>query len=258
MMKKLSNGESVSGRPLSGTSCANIRSTLRYFLQCAVDEKLIPFNPVAVTKPPKEDTEERKALTDEQWHFLRSRLSRNDRRELAILILLETGMREEEVCALKWSDLTDDGFFHIHAAVQKNGKIKETKNPQSIRYVKLSPHLRRQLSRAPHHGDYILGYPHKDKHKNREYGDPLRPGALAKWWRETFRDSVGLSDYSLHEIGRHTTVSQMIAAGVDIKSACALTGQSEITMLRIYAHADKKKASGNALDALQSIRDNRS
>ena len=241
MLKELADGNSPSGKPLSGTSLQNIRSTLRYLLQTAVDARVIPYNPAASVKPPKNDTDERKHLNDEQFQYLRSRLNVHNRYERAILFLIELGLREGEVCGLLISDLHEDGYVYVHQSMQKNGVPKETKTGKT-RYIKMSDSLRYRLVKVHFNGDYICGNP-----------DPLRPSTLGKWWRR-HRAEFGLDGYSLHEIGRHTVVSQLVRSGASISEAQAVTGQSTRTLLDTYNHFEQKQASGTAVDALERIR----
>ena len=68
---------------------------------------------------------------------------------MAIELALTTGMRRGEVCALRWSDLSDDGTMTVSHALG-NGPggfyVKEPKTGSSVRTIPLTKHLNTTLS----------------------------------------------------------------------------------------------------------------
>lgn len=85
----------------------------------------------------------------------------------AVEIALNTGMRHGEVCALRWSDLSNDGTITVRHALG-NGPDgcyqKEPKTGSSARTIPLTKHLdtmlsarRRDAERVAHDMDVSLG-----------------------------------------------------------------------------------------------------
>ena len=88
----------------------------------------------------------------------------------AVEIALNTGMRHGEVCALRWSDLSNDGTITvIHALGNGPGGFyqKEPKTGSSARTIPLTKHLdtmlsarRRDAERVAREMDVSLGDPY--------------------------------------------------------------------------------------------------
>ena len=84
----------------------------------AVAQGLISKNPCDFCKPPKRVKTPINALSrEERTRMLRLAMEAEPRPlGLAAKIALTTGMRRDEVCALRWSDLSDDGTITVSHA----------------------------------------------------------------------------------------------------------------------------------------------
>ena len=79
-------------------------------------------------------------------------------------------------------------------------------------------------------------------------GNPQAPDAFSAEWRD-FADKIGLEGVPLHSL-RHTHVSQLIDAGVDVVTISKRIGHaSPAITLRVYAHLFRKD-DGKAADAI--------
>lgn len=228
-------------------------------LKFAKAQDLITKNPCEFCKPPKI---QRKAVTA---------LSREDRTRmlglvqkslstpvhLAVALALTTGMRREEICGLRWSDITSEGSITVARAIgiRKGGcYVKSPKTKESYRTIPLVPWLASFLAMryeasvqelnivgSPLGDPYILGTQEPD---SRVY----QPNRLSHEFR-TFCNTHGF-ECEFHDL-RHTFASMLIAQGVDVRTVASLLGHSNVAeTLNIYAEADPD-AKRSALDKIQ-------
>ena len=146
----------------------------------------------------------------------------------AIALALTTGMRRGEICALRWSDLNENGTITVSRAlgVRKGGYYeKEPKTRESRRTIPLAPWLY----------SYLVSYRDYAREDLRmigaEFGDPYilgtqepksKPYTPNKLSREfkAFCSANGF-DCSFHDL-RHTFASMLIAEGVDVEQSQAI------------------------------------
>jgi len=243
-------------------SCAKAFRLLKQALDFAMAQDLITKNPCDYCKPPKRVKTPINALSKSE----RSRMLGISRRALptplaiAIELALTTGMRRGEVCALKWSDLSDNGVVTVKRALG-NGKggfyEKEPKTSSSARTIPLTDYtfkvltaIRRDRKLAcmemgvPFGDPYILGTLGEDDR-------PYNPTMLSKDFT-AFCKMNGF-DCSFHDL-RHTFATMLIAQGVDVRTVASYLGHASVSMtLDIYADVDpdaKKAAVGKIEEAL--------
>ena len=163
---------------------------------------------------------------------------------MAIELALTTGMRRGEVCALRWSDLGDDGTVTAsHAIGNAEGGfyLKESKTQSSRRTIPLTRHtwqaLRdmraesiRKMATFGLSGDpFVLGTQEPDSrsYNPTQIGKDFDAFCKMNGFRCTFHDL------------RHTFATMMIAAGTDVRSATSYLGHTSVsTTLSIYANVD--------------------
>lgn len=127
-----------------GYKSGTIKPTISIINQClerAVNDRIIPYNPCAGVilqkksdfKPVKNPEAENQCLSDEEIDVFFS-AAENARYKEVFYILLHTGLRSGELCALEWDDIdTENGFIHVYKTLNritkyydKNGfKLKE-------------------------------------------------------------------------------------------------------------------------------------
>ena len=226
---------------------------LKQALNFAIAQDLIAKNPCNFCKPPKRVKTKINALPREE----RSRMldiARNAFPEplaVAIELALTTGMRLGEVCALRWSDLNDNGTISVRRALGKAEGGFYEKDPKTFTSNRTIPLTRytfmmlsalkdesyRLLTRlgVPQADPYILGTQEPDSR-------PYNPTRLGK----DFTAFCKMNKFSctFHDL-RHTFATFMIGAGVDVRTVASYLGHSSVSMtLDIYTDVDPEAKFG--------------
>ena len=220
---------------------------LKQALKWGMAQGLIARNPCDFCKPPRRVKTPINALPREE----RTRMPELARRAqpaplgIAIELSLTTGMRRWEVCALRWSDLSDDGTMTVsHALGNGDGGfyVKEPKTASSLRTIPLTRRTfdMLRLVRAdavrianefalPFGDPYILG-------TQEEKSRPYNPTQLGK----DFAAFCKMNGFkcTFHDL-RHTFATMMIAGGCDVRTVASYLGHASVSMtLDIYADVD--------------------
>ena len=219
---------------------------LKQAMKWAVAQDLLTKNPCDFCKPPKRVKTPINALCrEDRTRMMKlARAAQPQPLGMAIELALTTGMRRGEVCALRWSDLGDDGTVTVsHALGNGRGGFyeKEPKMSSSARTIPLTAHTFRALKamRAESRskmaefglaGDpYILGTQEPESR-------PYNPTMLGKEFA-AFCKMNGF-DCTFHDL-RHTFATMMIAGGTDVRTVASYLGHASVSMtLNIYADVD--------------------
>lgn len=241
---------------------------LRSAMNQAVDADLMRKNPTRGVKPPKAGRAKPNVLTPGEVHVLLEVLKAAGLSPamLGVKIALFTGMREGEICALRWKNVDPDGgVLSVSEAIGRDGGkfyLKDPKNAGSVRAVYFGSQLAHDLENrrsemqaecraagVPFSGDmFVLGDIR---------GGFLRPIYLSNKWRGLadaleFRGSKGTRP-QFRDM-RHTFPTMAIANGVDVKTVSAMMGHANVSMtLNTYADAlpeSKQRAAGVVQDVL--------
>ena len=154
-------------------------------------------------------------------------------------------MRRGEVCALRWSDLNDDGSITISHALG-NGKggfyIKEPKTGSSARTIPLTAHLFAMFSTMKSDSERIareLGLPKSNPFilgTQESESRPYNPTQLGKDFAAFMR--MNRFDCTFHNL-RHTFATMMIANSCDVRTVASYLGHASVSMtLNVYADVD--------------------
>ena len=101
----LKNGNSKSGKKLSGTTVNCTHKAVSVMFAHAVKEGVVASNPCKAVDTPKTDTKERTPLTGEQVHELICKLDPTEPMEIAIILCTTLGLRRGEAVGLSWGDV---------------------------------------------------------------------------------------------------------------------------------------------------------
>lgn len=246
---------------LSPDTVGKAHRFLKQVLSAAESEGLIEKNPITRdVKPPKRERREADGLDEET----RRRLLRiiggmaDTPLSLAVRMALATGMRNEEVCGLRWRsvELCPDhcegdpiwGTIHVRRCVTTAaGRVVE-KGPKSAagrRDIPLTADLAGAMLRRAEAefgttdtraiGDlFVLGT---------RAGRPYNPTILIREFSSLARlyDIRCVSGkYATFYALSHTSITAMLRAGVDAKTVSSLAGHSKVAeTLDIYATTDE-------------------
>src|SRR5262249_13469738 len=231
------------GRPLAARSVSYVHRLLHRALGHAVVWGVVAQNVAAVVSAPPAPDSEMAILTDDQIGAVLRHLDGRTLRPI-VSFLLGTGCRRGEVLALRWQDVDlEKGTVRIERSVEQTKaglRVKTPKTKAGKRTVTISPwliaelralHARRQEQRLK------LGM-------GRVSGDPL---VFARWdgkirsqhWlSKNFAAAMKTLKIGckLHAL-RHTHVSQLIAAGLDVLTIGRRIGHASAAItLDVYGH----------------------
>ena len=258
---ELRAGNTLRGRPLSGTTMNGIYKSVSLMMDRAVEEGVIASNPCKGMTAPKLDTEPRTPLPPELVSDLLNRLDPREPSELAVILCVTVGLRRGEVCGLSWGDVDlTKSMLHVRRAVDEFGNVKEPKTASSRRSLPLLPIAREALEKR--HAAMLQefsdapGYVVRSASGVRklapnvpvvtnEYGKRRRPMLLTQWWDRNRAKKLGVpEECRLHDL-RHTFLSILAEEGVHPRIMQEYAGHArpDIT-LRIYTHVrdDQKRA----------------
>lgn len=161
-------------------------------------------------------------------------------------LALATGMRRNEMLALRWRDIDlDAGRVTVETALEQTAahgvRVKGPKTRRSRRTISLPPHVVAELRahwRTQQEQRLALGM---GKAPSDSFvlatldGKPQVPDAISLQWGRVM-DKIGAPEITLHSL-RHTHASMLIAAAVDILTVSRRLGHASPTItLNTYGH----------------------
>jgi integrase len=233
------------GSGLAARTCGHAHRLLRLVLGAAVKHGTLTRNVAAVVAPPRvEETEIEGALSPDQIAAVLAALEGHTLYPI-VALALSTGMRRGELLALQWGDIDLDGAtLRIERSLEETNAGLRFKSPKTKRG-------RRNISLPA--GAVALLRAHKVQLLELRFalglgaikpetlvfstieGGLVRPRNLTKAWSRVQADKK-LPRVSFHAL-RHTHVSLLIAAGVDILTISRRLGHSKAAItLDVYGH----------------------
>jgi site-specific recombinase XerD len=143
--------------------------------------------------------------------------------EIAVRLMVSTGMRIGELCKLRIDDIAPDG-----SSLRLHGKGSRDR----VAYIS-DVHLRRELVR-------LVAGRRAQRHRNdalfvNRHGSPMRPQSIRSKLRR-YASDIGLMRRITPHMLRHTAATLLIEQGVDIRFVQRLLGHSSIATTEIYTH----------------------
>jgi integrase len=228
---------------LSSSTVKRMHETLHKCLQDALHMGLVVRNAADVPNKLQNAKAPKQTYTTRQAGQLLRSLA-GDRMEALIVLVLNTGMREGELIALKWADV-DLACATVRVQQGRTKKIRgfadeTTKTESSRRSIALTPeavealraHRTRQKTERLAMGSL---WPKNDLVFVSSAGTHLNPSNLRKWWmRQT--EIAQLPHIRFHDL-RHTAATWLIAQGVPVNIVQRMLGHADpATTMRFYAH----------------------
>lgn len=252
--------EPVNKKPLSARTCIHYHRVLSTILNFAVDRDVIFTNPCERIKslPWKVEQKEARYLDENEVLQLIEKVEKqeNYQFEIAVKLLLNTGLRRGELCGLMWDDINFEiPMLTVERAIlttnEQGAYIDGTKNTTSKRTITLSETVANMLNdykRWQEEHAWNMG----DKWNWSGYlfttaeGSKIHPNTLTTIFHNFIKNN-NLPDCCLHSL-RHSSASLQISAGIPITTVSKRLGHSTTaTTTRIYAHsmrsADERAAS---------------
>lgn len=224
------------------------KERLRSIFKAAQENGLVAKSPVSsMLKPGGRKTAEKAALTPQEGRLLVERV-KNPRASTFLLIALHTGMRRGEILGLMWEDIDFEAkVIHVrHNAILGKGEtsVQDTlKTDAGRRDLPLSEELENRLTknRQDCRSKFVLAM------KN---GKPLTQSAYKSMWKLVERE-LPETHVTAHVL-RHTYITRLFEAGLDIKEIQYLAGHSTVDMtLRVYTHYDRRSREGRTAEKVR-------
>ena len=161
-------------------------------------------------------------------------------------LALATGMRRNEMLALRWQDVDlDAGRLRVEQALEQTVahgiRIKAPKTRNGRRTISLPAHLVTELRahwRTQQEQRLAIGggkAPPDSPVLATLDGRPQSPAAISRAWIRAAA-AAGMPEITLHSL-RHTHASMLIASGMDVLSISRRLGHSSPTVtLAVYGH----------------------
>lgn len=221
---------------------------LREIFDRAEENMLIPRSPAKMLTLPAEaeEPEERPYWTEEMAEIAKAWAKTYTPAQImhdgyngaeGIVIILETGLRRSELCALEWADIKwNQALIYVHhGAVPTTGKIvlDGTKTKASERYIPVSESFLDWLAALPRHGKYVI--PGTDPNS------PRSPNGWASSFNcimDRLSKETKLPALTPHEL-RHSYGTMLRERGVDIYTISRVMGHSSVGVTeKVYVHND--------------------
>ena len=220
---------------------ANSKNTLLARIKCmfnsAINEyEIINKNPCVSIKLEKTKTREKRALTQDELKDLLSKLKTNKtiRAYITSVLASKCGLRLGEILGLTWDkidfknrEITIDKQWNILDKKNNIYGFKKLKSHNSYRTIPVSASVIEILK------EYKNNYPISitgrliNIKSSNSYSN-----VLIKIYRR-----MGY-DISIHEL-RHTYTTNLIANGIDFKTAAMLIGDTVDMVMKVYSHVNK-------------------
>lgn len=240
----------------------NFRACMRYGVRCGHLRNIDWIDDIEVQNRREDATNKpAKYMTPQQAREILDLVNeRNPRMSLLFEFMLLTGVRYGEAAALRECDFDGEN-------VEINGTISTVLRPgdagfrtmpkteSSIRKIKLSKRaqaiLRLIISENRARERWYNGYTNPDKYIfTTQRGNPI-DGREANRMLRNIDSSIHITTHSF----RHTHISQLLEAGVPIRTVMERVGHASMkTTMEIYAHVSAKQADtvADIIDELQA------
>ena len=234
------------GKPIQEATVQKYLTVASAVLSDAKRNEIIEKNPARMIDLPETTSRTQLIPTDEEAHrFLDILANEDDPYKTFYALVIYTGCRRGELCALKWEDIIMNGDESIltvsrsRSSVLGRGVVEGiTKNGQA-RTIYLSEDMTNilrsycymKMCEARENGfemsDYVF---------TNERGELMHPDSFSRHLRRLYDENGFPREFHLHTL-RHYFVSTMLHNGVDKQTVAELAGHGDTGFLeRTYCH----------------------
>ncbi|MEE1066363.1 MAG: site-specific integrase [Acutalibacteraceae bacterium] len=266
------------GKPYAKHTLTEIRNTAKQIINLAIENRVLDYNCASAVKIPKAATvSTRRALTPEEQQWI---IDTPHRAQTAAMIMMYAGLRRGELLALTWQDIDLSArTITVNKSVEMiNGKphIKHGgKTEAATRIIYIPGKLANYLKNIAHPPiglvcPTVKGTPMTDTAWKRLWESYLTDLNLKYGtWEDCFQTNGKAPNkyaptkkpFIIPKITphwlRHTFITMLYMAGVDVLTAKEQAGHSDIkTTMAIYTHLDEKHKKKNVQkldDYLESL-----
>ena len=276
MLDLASDPSERTGKPYSKSTLNDVKNTARQIMQLAIDNRVIDYNPVSSVTIPKNaaPAEKKRALTDIEQRWI---CEFPHRAQTAAMIMMYAGLRRGELLALTWADIDVEAkTIRVDKSVEFNKNVSTIKEGGKTKAATRTVYIPQVLA------DYLRDVPgiHFGLVVQKKRGGIMTDTAWRRMW-DSYLDDLNLRygdwEHCLQTNGkrpskyspkkkekkpmliprftahwlRHTFITLMYMAGVDILTAKEQAGHEDIeTTMGIYTHLDNqfKKKNVSKLD----------
>jgi integrase len=247
-------------KPLAAASVRHIHWILSGAFKRAVRWRWLAVNPMSQVEPPAPAKPDPQPPSYEQAARIVSAAWNDPDWGTLIWLLMTTGVRRGELCALRWDRISfDDAVLIVRSSIAESGPKrweKDTKTHQQRRIALdldtvqvLREHYKRCQDRARLLGVKLAADSFVFS-SSPDGSTHLVPSSVSKKYRKLVR-RLGL-DTHLHQL-RHYSATELIAAGVDARTVAGRLGHGGggATTLRVYSAwvAESDQRAAKALSA---------
>lgn len=243
---EMMNGDSASGNDLSGTYVNMIiQSASTMMVKYAIPHGLASVNVFDDIERPRNDTKERKPLTDEQQDHVCKNCTPTDHRYAAVILALLAGLRLGETCKLTWGNVNlIDGYLLLPDTKAYGSRSKATPIQDKLVAFLLTWKSNQREIMAKR---YVVQNDDTYVCAN-DLGDQLTTQTLSRWWRRN-REKLGCREVHFHDL-RHTFATNLARKNIHPKAIQDLLRQKdERVAMRIYTHVSMEQMK-NAINTL--------
>lgn len=246
----------------SPTRAGAVLRELREILNLAVDLGCIAKNPVPITLkvPKKEQTREKSILSVDLERKILTRLLPVTLERLFFQVALHTGCRRGEILALDWKNIDlENGIIYIRQNVALDEKSRsyltdKLKTSCGRRDLPISDVLRKELTEwAKWKGQEGLLFLSRTRKKHL-----FNIGNFEAMWKTIKAacaefDPEYAENFTSHAL-RHTYITRLFEAGLDVKEIQALAGHDDVTTtLNVYTHYSAKERQEDTFNKVRDI-----
>lgn len=214
---------------LSPNTMAVYSASMRYVINRAYREGILPSNPIANIKGVGYEETNRTYLTADEVRRLVSTPCDNDATRRAFLFGCLTGMRHCDIRALTWADVHDqDGYTRI---------IFRQRKTHGQEYLDISAQASTLMGARGRAGDPV--FPLLCWHSVRNH--------LFAW-----ASRAGITKHVTFHTSRHTFAVLQLEVGTDIYTVSKLLGHRELSTTQVYAKVIDK-AKREAVDRMPDL-----